>query len=239
MFHVKHGTDGSCGTIFAVRICSYNIHGGTDAARRPALDRIAQTLQLVAADIVLLQEVDRFMPRSALVDQAQRLATALNIPYTHFYGRLRMGPAAFGNASLSHLPVVSVRRLPLPSVSGEPRCALGLTLAEGTTVWNTHLGLRDSWRETQLGALAAAIGEGSPVIVAGDFNATLDAGEVQRFLQKTGLTPLSEAVPTFPAAEPQHRIDFLLARGFSAKAAGTIADPGSDHCLIWCDLQAE
>lgn len=220
----------------SLKIVTYNIHGGTDASRVPSLPLIAETLAEMDADVYLLQEVDRLLPRSQFRDQARLLADHLHASY-HFYGRLRFGKAGFGNAILSRANVADWMRLPLPAAGGEPRAALGVRLeGSGIAVWNTHLGLHEDWRRTQLGALAKAIAAEPRLVLGGDFNATLEADEMQEFLAEAGLVPVSPDLPTFPNAAPTHRIDFLLARGFTAADAGTTAAPGSDHCLVWAAL---
>ena len=227
--------------IKTLRVCSYNTHGGTDEARAPSLPGIAETLRHCGADIMLLQECDGFLLRSGMVHQPRALARALgeNITY-RFYGPLKFGPFAFGNAVLSRVPLIKTFHVKLRASGGEPRGAIGVR-TENLTLWNTHLGLRDDWRTDQLSTLADAIkahGEDGPVIVGGDFNARLGDREIQAFLAQTGLQPLSSDAPTFPASLPAHRIDFLLGRGVSVVETGTSGSvKSSDHLLIWADVQ--
>jgi endonuclease/exonuclease/phosphatase family metal-dependent hydrolase len=229
-----------------LRVTSYNIHGGTDSDRKPSLEQIIATLKEIDADVVLLQEIDRLLPRSAFVDQFSVIADSLGYMERAFYGRLAFGPCAFGNAILSRIPVQRWQRLPLPSRGGEPRAALGATLGQGTMVWCIHLGLRQDWRETQLQALADAInaaGTGSeekpapPVILGGDFNALRSDIEMEKLRNRTGLDDFGEEEPTFPVIRPFSRIDHLMARGFTRRDAGTREDRGSDHRLIWADFE--
>lgn len=246
VFHVKHTGRGFGETRYVndmrLRVCTYNIHGGTDEKRSPSLPAIADSLLGVQADVILLQEVDRFLPRSQFSDQATWLSRRLRMR-AFFYGRLRFGPAAFGNALLVRdgTPTGKVTRLPLPASGGEPRCAVGVLLPEHRcTVWSVHLGLSDDWQATQLERLAeSTAGADDPpfVVVGGDFNARLDAPEVDAFLSATRFDVLSGEEPTFPASAPAHRIDFLFGRGVTRLAGGAIAGPGSDHCLVWADLE--
>jgi endonuclease/exonuclease/phosphatase family metal-dependent hydrolase len=227
MFHVKQFH-------LMLTICTYNIHAGKDANGAPSLPAIAGALAALAPDLCLLQEVDRQMPRSGWQDQAALLAQAVG-GQVHFYGRLRFGPAAYGNAVLSRQPIRKVTYLPLPG-GGEPRSAIGVQLddADGTWVWNTHLGLRPEWRREQLSRLAEALADQPSVLVGGDFNARPHDEEVAAFLQETGLAPLSADAPTFPVPNPTERIDLLLGRGGLMTAeTTTTAAPGSDHCLVW------
>lgn len=221
-------------TSTTITVCTYNIHGGFDAEQRPSLGAIVQTLRSVEPDLCFLQEVDRFLPRSGFRDQSAYLARALGAkPF--FYARLGMGGVGYGNAILSRLPVRSVHRLPFPAAAGgEPRGALGVILQSGMAAWTTHLGLHHAWRSSQLATLTRAVWGNEPCLVGGDFNATLDEQSVSDFARATGLAPLGpDETPTFPAATPIHRIDFLLGRSVTARGGGTIAGPGSDHCLVW------
>jgi endonuclease/exonuclease/phosphatase family metal-dependent hydrolase len=230
MFHVKQFH-------LMLTICTYNIHAGRDANGSPSLPAITGALATLAPDLCLLQEVDRQMPRSGWQDQAALLAQAVG-GQAHFYGRLRFGPAAYGNAVLSRLPVRSVRHLSLPG-GGEPRGAVGVQIDDehGMWVWNTHLGLQPEWRREQLSRLAETLTDQPSVLVGGDFNARPHDEEVAAFLQETGLAPLSAEAPTFPVPGPTERIDLLLGRGFTAAETTTTAAPGSDHCLVWARVR--
>lgn len=214
-----------------IRICSYNLHSGRDAAGQPSLARIAASLAAVEPDVCLLQEVDRYLPRSRFQDQAAFLANRLEAEF-HFYGRIGIGRAGFGNAVLTRCPVAQVGRLALPG-GGEPRAALSVTLENSLTVCSTHLGLRADWREEQMGALAEALDAQGPVVLGGDFNVGWEDTALQRFLTRTRLEAVSADSATFPVPNPLHRIDFLLARDVTAVDAATTAAPGSDHCLLW------
>ncbi|HSL69576.1 MAG TPA: endonuclease/exonuclease/phosphatase family protein, partial [Longimicrobiales bacterium] len=48
-----------------LRVLTYNIHAGKDAAQQHNLQRVAEVIRSTGADIVLLQEVDRRTQRSA------------------------------------------------------------------------------------------------------------------------------------------------------------------------------
>ncbi len=217
-----------------IRICSYNLHSGRDTAGQPSLARIAASLAAVEPDVCLLQEVDRYLPRSRFQDQAAYLARRLDAE-PHFYGRLGIGPAGFGNAVLTRRPAARIRRLALPG-GGEPRAALSIALENGLAVWTTHLGLRDEWRAAQMSALAEALGAQGPLVLGGDFNVEGEDTALQQFLAQTKLQAISAASATFPVPNPMHRIDFLLAREVIAVDAATIAAPGSDHCLLWASI---
>lgn len=221
-----------------LRVASYNIHAGTDADSKPSLNQIITTLRETNADVVLLQEIDRLLPRSGFLDQFAVIADRLGYDHKGFYGRLCFGPCAFGNAVLSRRPVERWQRLPLPSRGGEPRAAVGAFLEDGTTVWCTHLGLRQDWRASQISALANVIRcSDAPTIVGGDFNALRSDPEMEGLRADSRLDDFGEEEPTIPVVGPYRRIDHLMARGFTRLSAGTREDRGSDHRLIWADFE--
>lgn len=224
-----------------IRIASYNIHAGLDARNRPSLPLILETLEKVNADIVLLQEVDRLLPRSGFRDQLHYMGKNAGYPHRNFSGRLKLGPCAFGNAILSRLEIQQWHTIALPAGGGEPRAAIGAVLAThgAPQIWCTHLGLRSDWRENQLAFLSERfylLPETTPVILGGDFNASPGAPEIRSFLQATRMTDFDLTAPTFPAENPVSRIDHLLGKGVELINSGTREDPGSDHCLIWADF---
>jgi endonuclease/exonuclease/phosphatase family metal-dependent hydrolase len=110
-----------------VRFATWNIlHAMDYRTGLVDLDRVAETLSAVAADVVALQEVDRNQHRSAGVDQTAELAARLG--YRGFFSPSLIGdpdaswqaaPAqdsgapAYGIALLSRFGLTSVRRLRL------------------------------------------------------------------------------------------------------------------------------
>ncbi len=235
-----------------MRIACLNIHAGRcgTGANRNALPEIAEQFRVLTPDLCLLQEVDRRMPRSGFVDQASQLARAMRSAgesewYFAFYGRLDWGPLGqYGNAILSRHPISEIKRLPLPADGGEARGAIRVVIPgdRPLAIWSVHLGLRDSWRLTQLAALADAVNDdqtaGYAVVVGGDFNASVNAPEVVHFVAESGMITATPDLPTFPAIAPTHRIDFLFTSPpLSVFDAGVVPHaPASDHCLIWADI---
>ena len=96
-----------------LRVITYNIHRAIGLDRRFQPARIINILRDHNADIVLLQEVDRGVPRSREMDMAREIAEALDYPdfaagYNH---SLRKGH--YGNATLSRYPIVRERNIDL------------------------------------------------------------------------------------------------------------------------------
>ncbi len=245
-----------------VRLVTFNTHHGVGEDARHDLPRLAKLLHSVDADVICLQEVDRYFgERSEDVDQALLLSRALDM-------QLAWGPAIddpgpddrprqYGNALLSRLPILISDVHPLPG-EGEPRSALRTMLElDGGTLWvtNTHLSTgRPGPRIEQATALAelhtASMEAG---VLVGDFNARPDAPELEplrgRFTDAWDLAhdrddqagrrfwQRGEGL-THPAHAPHRRIDQVWVTSGVAVAAAQVlaADGASDHLPVMVDL---
>lgn len=232
-----------------VRVLVYNIHAGTDAARVPNLDRVADVVRSTRADIVLLQEVDRRTRRSGGVDQLDSLRklTGLNgafgktIDYDNGeYGLGILSRWAIRSDSLVPLPVAS------PHAGYEARGALVARIEmPGRTlrVVDTHLDAsRDSYRTEQASRLAAiSAGPVQADMVGGDFNSEPGAG-VLALVAGAGFR---DAWPgcgdgpglTFPVAAPVKRIDYLLTSArWKCLSATVLPAQASDHRAVLFEI---
>jgi len=125
-----------------MKLVTYNIHYGKGQDGRFDLERIAEAI--TGADIIGLQEVDRYWRRSGDVDQALALATLLP-GYFWVYGPGYDAPACIkhpeianadergrrrqhGNMILSRWPVLSSRVLSLPKARPSQFCQLRVML---------------------------------------------------------------------------------------------------------------
>jgi endonuclease/exonuclease/phosphatase family metal-dependent hydrolase len=250
-----------------VRLVTFNTHHGVGDDRRHDLPRLAKLLHAVDADVICLQEVDRYYgERSEDVDQALLLSRALDM-------QLAWGPAIdepravadataeprqYGNALLSRLPILISDVHPLPG-GGEPRSALRTMLElDGGTLWvtATHLTTRSvSERAEQVAALAALHTdrmEGG--VLVGDFNTSPDAPELEvlrgRFTdawEQAGARDdqagwrfwRGDDGGTFPARSPRKRIDQVwVSPGVTVAAARVLdAEGASDHLPLVVDLE--
>ena len=246
-----------------VRLVTFNTHHGVGEDERHDLPRLAKLLASVEADVICLQEVDRYFgARSEDVDQALLLSRALDM-------QLAWGPAIdeprpddqpprqYGNALLSRLPILvrDVHRLP---GGGEPRIALRTMLElDGGSLWvtATHLTTRSpEERGEQVAALAGLHSEGMAAgVLVGDFNARPDAAELDplrvRFTDAWELASDREDHArrrfwqraeglTHPADSPHRRIDQAWVSPEVAVAAAQVLDAGgaSNHLPLMVDL---
>ncbi|MGY1603008.1 endonuclease/exonuclease/phosphatase family protein [Geodermatophilus sp. SYSU D00815] len=247
-----------------VRLVTFNIRHGAGSDDRVDLPRLARVLQAADADVICLQEVDRYYgERSEDVDQALLLSRALDM-------QLAWGPAIdeprtggrpdkeYGNALLSRLPILISDVHPLPG-TGEPRSALRTLLElDGGTLWvtNTHLSRGSGeQRAAQLAAIAALHTERMEGgVVVGDFNTSPDAPELAAlqplFTDAWDVARDRASRPgwrfwqhgegfTHPAGSPHRRIDQVwVTEGVAVASAQVLDGQGaSDHLPLAVDLE--
>ncbi len=238
------------GVTIGLRLAAFNMAHGRGSDRRVDLDRTASVIRRTAAHVICLQEVDRhFGDRSQHLDQALELSRALDmqvvfgasVTRSAKHGRAR----EYGNAVLSHLPILTHELHALPGGSGqEPRSAQRLLVElDGGALWviNTHLS-HDSAdiRRGQARAVRDLVGQDmGTAVIAGDFNADNDAPEL------SALADLRDAWTecgrgdgrTHPARRPSRRLDHVLcSAGVVASSAQVISSDASDHLPLAVDL---
>jgi len=155
-----------------IRIASYNIfHGGMVDLQ---MDVLGRDIAAAGADIVGLQEVDRFVKRSGFQDTMSLISAAAGLPHTGFARGIWLGGGEYGTGILSRFPILDFTVTALRSGTAEQRSMGHAVLdVDGRRVHfiNTHLSLggREN-REVQFQQIAAQLPSDAPWIVTGDFN---------------------------------------------------------------------
>lgn len=124
----------------SLRIATYNIHKCRGMDRRVSVERVAEVIRELKADVVALQEVLREPTR----DQFRVLAELTGFEFSCFGENRKHRGAAYGNAVLSHFPIERWQNYDITAGHREPRGLLraDIRLPHDTLlhVLNVHLG---------------------------------------------------------------------------------------------------
>ncbi|TWT88082.1 hypothetical protein Mal64_15540 [Pseudobythopirellula maris] len=237
-----------------LRLLTYNIHkgiGGVD--RRYDLGRIVEVIAHYEPDVALLQEVDEGVPRSRGDRQAELLAERLGMPHFLFQPNVKLRRGAYGNATLSRLPLHDRDDVELTIRPKKRRRALVATLrleegghSRSVVLVNLHLGLAGFERRMQVQRLIASEALTShhahtPCVVGGDFNDVWGAIGPRR-MTPGGFEKATGLMRTFPAIAPARPLDGVYHRG-DCEATGAFAGRiqaarrASDHLPLVVDFE--
>jgi endonuclease/exonuclease/phosphatase family metal-dependent hydrolase len=190
----------------SLRVATFNIHHGEGKDGVVDIQRTADFIKGLEADLIALQEVDVDARRSKRVDQAAVLADLLGM-HLYFAPAMKLDQGEYGIALAAREEFRSAAQ-PLPRVGKEePRSAI---IASWRTIGviATHLSRDSTARELQTEELGAIAGRlGTPCVVLGDLN--------QRRVHLKPLTGVG-----FSAAKPRQGLKSLGSRG------------GLDHILV-------
>jgi endonuclease/exonuclease/phosphatase family metal-dependent hydrolase len=147
-----------------MKIVTYNIQFGLGKDGLFDLERIANEVN--GADVIALQEVERYWKRSGNIDQPAQLAQFLDNYYcaygpyfdvdastSELDGRINNARRQFGNMILSKTPILSTRLFPLPKSNLLHRQNMNLGIFEGVVklhngsalrIYNVHLSARSA-----------------------------------------------------------------------------------------------
>lgn len=239
----------------SLRVMTYNLHScrGFDGKVRP--ERIARVINAFDPDLVAVQEVDAHRATSGGEDQAHRIARHLRMEHV-FQTMLEKEGEGYGIAIFSKFSFQKVRAGFLTPAArrreGRGAICLRVTPQEGRPFYfiNTHFGLGRAERSEQASVLLgerwlAAIPEGEPVILCGDFNCRPGSRIYRRFVGR--LDDVWDRAgevrgrPGFPSFMPVLRLDHIfLSRHFEVRdvevpltATARIA---SDHLPLCAEL---
>jgi len=157
-----------------MRIVTYNIHKGRGMDGRVSIERIADVLAELDADVVALQEI--FSVCDSHEGQVQMLESALGFKSVFGCTRHHRG-RPYGNALLSRWPITGSRDMDLTWAHHARRGCIRADLKTpfgAIHVFNIHMGMSYFERRHQVKSLLASkqIHEGisGPRVLVGDFN---------------------------------------------------------------------
>ena len=227
----------------SLTVVSWNIQYAEGVER--ALAELRASPRLAAADVILLQEMDR--------EGVAFLADSLGLHYAY-------GPAAvhphhaklFGNAVLSRRPIISSDVLVLPHptpLTGHNRIAVAADIDLGggsrlraVSVHTATMVVELDKRIEQAAATLDSMGGPGPVVVGGDFNTVSDWGVtlLRRVARRAGFTHLR--LPPGPTIANRFKklpgsesvLDHVMVRGLAAGSRGVDrTTTASDHYPVW------
>ena len=246
-----------------LHIATYNIHKGfSQFNRRMMIRELRERLQLIAADIIFLQEVqgEHHHHASSFEDwpeEPQYEFLADQVWKDYAYGRNAVyNHGHHGNAILSRYPIVRAENQDVSHHAFERRgllhCEIELP-GKGQRLHCicVHLALHERGRRHQVGALIERlqreVPDRAPLVVAGDFNDWRNlAGK--RLAEELGLREAladrwGKPARSFPSAFPVLRLDRIYTRGFRVRHThvhhGAIWSRLSDHAALSAHLQLE
>ena len=243
-----------------LRVLSYNIHKGFNAGQEFTLEGIREAIELVHADLVLLQEVQgaHSAHKKKVVNykesQFEFLADRL---WPHYaYGKNAVYTKGHhGNALLSKFPLTFWENINITTNRFEKRGMLH-AIVEIPELKDKHLhaiclhmDLLHGGRVQQLKRLVqriqAAVPFDAPLVIGGDFNdwrehaSTFlhdELGVSEVFAARTGLH-----ARTFPVWFPFLRLDRIYFRGVKVRDSQCLTgEPWrrlSDHAALFADLE--
>ena len=216
-----------------MRVATFNVHHCQGLDGRVDIARIAGVMSETGAELIALQELDRHLPRSGLVDQPAALESATGMSI-FFHPTLTRTRGDYGIAIAARAPVEASFE-PLPQIADEEPRGLLATTYRGISVIATHLSRDRKASAAQIAALAAtAAGMTPPVLMLGDLNAEVAALGP---LEDAGLVPCA-GVPTMPARRPRRQIDHVLAGpGLALSGGWSIPTDASDHRPLVADVE--
>ena len=212
-----------------IKVVSFNIAAGAKNLKAD-LNKTADAIKALDADIIGIQEVDRLTKRSGYVDQIKVLADLTG--YNFVFGKtIDFDGGEYGIGILTKHPILKAEKIDLPNEPNEePRVALMAqvkvpTIQEPVNFINTHLGIvlnaktdeelaRDSSirvRQAKVINDYAAKIKGLKFLV-GDMNDGINSDSMT-LLKYNWKCVFDEETPntyTYSATEPFKGIDFIF-----------------------------
>lgn len=206
---------------------TWNIHRCIGMDRRFDPDRVLDTLRHHNPDIVLLQEVDRGVPRSKKLYLDHLIADALDYPYHTWAQGHVLKQGSYGNATLSRFPIIKRRVLDLKRGWRKSRNCLYTRLQlphrSNLHIFNWHLGLSAAERIHQVQRVLQSntlqhLPRRHAVLLAGDTNDWRNLLFHGSGIGAAGFDAWSEHghrshLRTFPSSNPVGALDKFFWRG--------------------------
>lgn len=205
-----------------LKVLCYNIHHANPPSKPGVIDidAIVKVVKNSNADIVALQEVDRFTKRSGK-DEAKIIAEKLGMNY-HFFKAIDHDGGEYGLAILSRYKLKDAKLIPLPQINvAEKRILSHVTLAvlgKEFIFANTHLDASRTHenRNVQMQHILKYFENYTlPIILCGDFNSVAGSEAINALDQQFKRTCVDDCPGTVPQDKPRRTIDFIAVKNLS------------------------
>ncbi len=204
----------------AIRVMTYNIHHGVGSDSVFDIERIASVIRHSDADIVALQDVDRWIDRTGKMDMMTKLADLTGMTYT-FGKSMNVDGGEHGNGLLTRFPILEEKLLTYRlQLSDQNYSLMRLVLdVRGTEIvfMNTELNGdgNDSLQSANVAEIVAASTEyqNVPIILSGSVNSMPDSkslAAIRTAFQDSWTMCGSGDGFTFPSNTPQKRFDYIF-----------------------------
>lgn len=235
-------------------VMTFNIHHGRGTDGKLSLERIAKVIEESKADLIGLNEVDRyFSKRSEYIDQVSWLAKHLKM--NHAFGEaitLRSKDSTvhrqYGNAFLSRYPIVLEKN---HFFTFNSRMAEGRSLLESHVqlcerllkVYVVHLSLNPFIHKQQTDFIIEKVmNEPQSAVIMGDWNMRPGARAWKKMLRyfKDVCDAGKGMCYTFPSFRPRFQLDYIfVSRDICIASAEVIKKipSSSDHLPLKATLQ--
>lgn len=217
---------------FSLRFGSYNIANGREVCHD--LTMLGADINSQALDIVGLQEVDMFVPRSRSQDSIKILSESSGLPYYAFFKAIDLGGGEYGLGILSKYPILSTDSMRLYSAETEQRILARAAIdicGIKTDFFVTHLSYESpSLRSTQSAAVIEELKKSRHFVLTGDFNMQ----SFDRFLSEEGFGAVNNSsyrVNTFSDCTIDNIIYDTSSWIFDRPKA--LANRHSDHNMLY------
>lgn len=198
-----------------IRVMTYNIRQGLNNQGWANLDKVVETIEREAPDVILLQEVSRGAFPNASMDIPEWLSRELEMPYVYAIA----GRSQFGNATLTRYPIEEWDTDTITRSIRQARNYLRIQVDFGldapVQIINTHLDHRESdIRQEQIDNVLAAWAGAPYTIIGGDLNAHPEDPTIS-ILNEAGLLSGQDVTDngdmnTYVAMNPRRRLDYIF-----------------------------
>lgn len=209
-----------------LKVLTYNIHHANPPSKTVAgakvdvidIDAIVGAIKKENPDVIAMQELDKFVPRSGNIDEAKIIAEKLGMSYK-FFKSIDYNGGEYGIAIFSKYELQNPKQLILPKT--DPKVETRslaytdmLVNGEKLTFACTHLDVTgEASRVLQVKAIVKELeGISHPIILCGDLNSSEGSESISLLLQSFKNSCEGNCGFTVPAVNPKRNIDFIVTR---------------------------